>query len=186
MLAYFYSPLVKKTTLFIVLFIVSLTGIICCWVILPPHPHIGLMPKVNASAEFFKTNGLKGPIFSDYDIGGYLIYHLDSKEKVFVDNRQEAYPREFFQQVFIPMQEDISVWQKISQKYGFNIIYFYRHDMTPWGQFFIVNRVLDPQWAPVFVDNYAIILVRRGSIDQGVIDRFELPQGMFNVVHNNS
>ena len=139
------------------------------------------MPKVNASAEFFKQNGLKGPIFSNYDIGGYLIYHLEGREKVFVDNRQEAFPPDFFQKVYIPMQEDPAVWKAMSEKYGFNVIYFYRHDITPWGQSFLIDRVQDPQWAPVFVDDYVIIFARRGSIDQGIIDRFELPKSMFRV-----
>ena len=148
---------------------------------MPVRPYIGLMPAVNASAEFFKESGLRGPIFSNYDIGGYLIYHLGGLEKVFVDNRQEAFPPDFFQKVYIPMQEEYSVWRQAQAKYGFNVIYFYRHDITPWGQDFLIARVRDPQWAPVFVDDYTIIFARRGSIDQGVIDRFELPKSMFSI-----
>ena len=45
----------------------------------------GLAKNINASAEFFKNNNLKGPIFNNYDIGGYLIYHLYDREKVFTD-----------------------------------------------------------------------------------------------------
>jgi hypothetical protein len=80
------------------------------------------------------------------------------------------------------MQEDLSVWRQAQAKYGFNVIYFYRHDMTPWGQDFLIARARDPQWAPVFVDDYTIIFARRESIDQGVIDRFELPKSMFKAV----
>jgi len=184
LIAYYYSPYIKKAAIGFTL--ASLAGFIACMRLMPAHPQIGLMPNVNVSAEFFKQNGLKGPIFSNYDIGGYLIYHLEGREKVFVDNRQEAFPPDFFRKVYVPMQDDPAVWKSMSAKYKFNIIYFYRHDITPWGQAFLIDRVVDPQWAPVFVDDYVIIFARRGSIDQGVIDRFELPKSMFKVTSNNT
>jgi len=186
LVAYFYAPYIKKRAAGFVLGLASVAGIILYVCLIPAHPTIGLSPKVNASAEFFKQNGLRGPIFSNYDIGGYLIYHLEGQEKVFVDNRQEAFPPDFFQKVYIPMQEDLSVWRQEQAKYGFNVVYFYRHDLTPWGQNFLIARVRDPQWAPVFVDDYVIIFARRGSIDQGTIDRFELPKSMFRVTSNPS
>ena len=179
--AYFYTPYIKKAAAGFSLGVLSAVGIVLYAFFFPVHPQIGLMPNMNTSAEFFKQNGIKGPIFSNYDIGGYLIYHLEGQEKVFVDNRQEAFPLDFFRNVYIPMQEDPAVWADSEKKYGFNIIYFYRHDITPWGQAFLIARVSDPQWAPVFVDNYVIIFARRGSIDQGIIDRFELPKSMFRV-----
>ncbi len=183
--AYFYTPYIKKVSVVFMLGIASVAGLILCECLMPAYHHIGLMPNVNASAEFFKQNGLRGPIFSNYDIGGYLIYHLEGQEKVFVDNRQEAFPPDFFQKTYIPMQEDPQVWKTLSEKYGFNIIYFYRQDITPWGQSFLISRVQDSQWAPVFVDDYTIIFARRGSLDQSVIDRFELPKSMFGVVHSS-
>jgi len=180
--AYYYAPYIKKAAVNFILGLAGVVGMVLCVYLVPAQPHVGLSPKVNASADFFKQTGLKGPIFSNYDIGGYLIYHLSSQEKVFVDNRQEAFPPDFFQKVYIPMQEDASVWSRSQVKYGFNVIYFYRHDLTPWGQDFMIARVRDPQWAPVFVDDYVIIFARRGSINQGAIDRFELPQNIFRVV----
>jgi hypothetical protein len=180
--AYYYAPYFNKKAAVIVLGIASAAGLLFCLGAKPAYPRIGLSPNVNASAEFFKQSGLKGPIFSNYDIGGYLIYHLEGQEKVFVDNRQEAFPQDFFQKVYIPMQEDVTIWHQQEEKYGFNVVYFYRHDLTPWGQTFMISCLRDPQWAPVFVDDYAIIFARRGSIDQAVIDRFELPKTMFSVV----
>lgn len=180
--AYFYAPYVKKAPVVLILGAASAAGLIIMFLwCRPDHPQIGLSPGVNGSAVFFKQSGLKGPIFSNYDIGGYLIYHLGDREKVFVDNRQEAFPPDFFQKVYIPMQEDDAVWRQQEAKYGFNVIYFYRHDLTPWGQAFMIGRVRDPGWAPVFVDDYTIIFARRGGIDQGVIDRFELPKSIFRV-----
>ncbi len=142
---------------------------------------IGLAPKVNASADFFKTQHLAGPIFSNYDIGGYLIFHLYPQEKVFVDNRPETYPKSFFQDEYIPMQNDKTVWEKEMVKWNFNVIYFYRHDLTPWAQQFLITRISDPLWTPVFVDDYAIIFLKRNQKNADLIKKYELPQGLFSV-----
>lgn len=144
---------------------------------------IGLGPKEGsaASAEFFLKQGLKGPVFNNYDIGGYLIYYLYPQEKVFVDNRPEAYPKDFFDNVYIPSQEDEEKWQETEAQYRFNTIFFYRHDLTPWGQSFLIKRVSDFSWAPVYVDDYAIIFLKRNKENEQVIKNFELPKELFQV-----
>lgn len=142
---------------------------------------LGLMPRVNAGAEFFKQEKLQGPIFSNYDIGGYLIFHLYPEEKVFVDNRPEGYPVEFFKDEYVPMQEDSSVWDSELEKWNFNSIYFYRHDLTPWAQEFMISRISDPAWAPVFVDGYTIIFLRRNEQNAELIKKYELPKSLFTV-----
>jgi hypothetical protein len=63
----------------------------------------GLREGVQSSAQFFKKNKIKGPIFNNYDLGGYLIYNLYPKERIFVDNRPETYPVSFFEKIYIPM-----------------------------------------------------------------------------------
>ncbi len=145
---------------------------------------IGLMKDVNGSAEFVKENKISGPFFTNYDIGSYFIFHMftpDKLERVFVDNRPEAYPKEFFQNVYVKMQEDDNTWQQQLKKNNFNVIWFYRHDYTPWGQKFLITRVKDKAWAPVFVDNYTIIFLKRSDINTSIIKKYELPKSMFNV-----
>jgi len=142
---------------------------------------IGLKEKNVQAANFFREQNLKGPIFNNYDNGGYLIYFLYPQERVFVDNRPEAYPKDFFEKIYVPMQENEENWGKMEKEYGFNTIFFYRHDLTPWAQNFLLNRVSDPTWAPVFVDDYSIIFVKRNELNQEVIKNFELPKEMFFV-----
>lgn len=141
----------------------------------------GLNKGTEKGALFFLQENLHGPIFNNYDNGGYLIYYLFPKEKVFVDNRPEAYSKEFFENVYVPMQEQEEIWKKTDQKYNFNVIFFYRHDLTPWSQTFLVSRVADPSWAPVYVDDYSIIFLKRNKINESLIKRFELPKAMFSV-----
>jgi hypothetical protein len=108
----------------------------------------GLAPNVNVSADFMKQNNIKGPIFNNYDIGGYLIYHFYPEEPVFVDNRPEAYSVSFFDGIYIPMQEKEDVWQEKQDQYNLNTIFFYRRDATPWAQPFLIERIKDPEWCP--------------------------------------
>ncbi len=142
---------------------------------------LGLQPGNLDALAFFTQNGLQGPIFNNYDIGSYLIYGLYPLERVFVDNRPEAYPGPFFTQTLVPMQEDDNVWRQVDGQNHFNVIFFYRNDLTEWGQGFMIRRVGDPAWAPVYVDANALILVRRHAQNDAVIKRFELPQSMFRV-----
>lgn len=142
---------------------------------------IGLLPQEESSAEFIKQNNIKGPFFNNYDIGGYFIFNFFPKEKPFVDNRPEAYPSNFFTDIYVPMQDDETVWQSLSVKHNFNAIYFYRLDMTPWAQKFLIERVKDPLWSPIYVDNFTIILVRQNDQNKDLISKFALPQSIFSI-----
>ncbi|OHA19886.1 MAG: hypothetical protein A3C08_01015 [Candidatus Taylorbacteria bacterium RIFCSPHIGHO2_02_FULL_47_18] len=122
---------------------------------------IGLENGNNAAANFLRENKIQGPYFNNYDIGGYIIFHLFPREKVFVDNRPEAYPVEFFQKEYIPMQENAEKWRAALARYNFNAIVFSQRDATPWGQTFLRARAEDPLWVPVFADGKIIIFTRK-------------------------
>ncbi|MEK7501290.1 MAG: hypothetical protein AAB642_04170, partial [Patescibacteria group bacterium] len=122
---------------------------------------LGLESGNENSMKFFKENHLAGPIFNNYDIGGYLIFHLWPRERVFVDNRPEAYPAGFFEKVYIPMQADEDIWQAKLKEYGFKTIIFSHTDYTPWGQDFLASRLNDPAWQVVFKDERVIIFTKK-------------------------
>jgi len=141
----------------------------------------GLMEGNNQSAQFIRDNNLEGLIFNNYDIGGYLIYHFYPQEKVFTDNRPEAYPISHFQEIYIPAQQDNSAWQNLDNQYNFNMIFFSPRDYTPWSQQFLVSRVQDDNWATVYFDSYAIIFLKRNKLNQSIIEQYEIPKQFFNV-----
>lgn len=143
---------------------------------------LGLASGTNNAAVFFEENKLQGPIFNNYDIGAYLIYHLFPEEKVFTDNRPETYPAKFFQDIYISMQENEDVWREKNEEYGFNAIVFYFRDATPWGQKFLIARVQDDAWAPVFAENSVIIFLKRNDLNKIVIEKYEIPKEMFQII----
>lgn len=144
----------------------------------------GLGPFMQNSAKFFKEAKLSGPIFNNYDIGGYLIYHLFPYERVFIDNRPESYSREFFKEVYEPMQSSEEKWQQMQEKYGFNVIFFMRRDFTEFAQPFLIKRIADPEWVPVFANFWTIILVKNNEKNADVIAKYKLDDSVFTVSKN--
>ena len=148
---------------------------------LPPATNVrlGLLPQTERLAQFIKTNRVSGPIFNNYDLGGYLIFNLYPKEKVFVDNRPEAYSADFLQKTYVQAQQSTKVWRALLEKYQFQSIIFYRLDQTPWAQPFLIERLKDKDWRPIYVDNYTLVLVRNNQKNQKLIKKFQLPKKMF-------
>lgn len=144
---------------------------------------IGLIPGINKASEFYKENKIKGRIFNNYDIGGYLIYHL-YPEKVFVDNRPEAYTANFFREEYIKPQEDAEKFRELDNKYKFNVIFFSHRDYTPWGQKFLIARAQDDAWVPIYADNFNIIFVKDIDENNDLIKKFRIPRENFSVRGN--
>ncbi|MFA6194249.1 MAG: hypothetical protein WC719_00695 [Patescibacteria group bacterium] len=120
---------------------------------------LGLRAGNEASAAFFKEKNLSGPIFNNYDIGSALIFWRYSQEKVFVDNRPEAYSDDFFNSVYKPMQSEAAKWEEYSQIYDFKTVYFAHTDGTPWAQQFLARILQDGKWRLAYFDAYAVILI---------------------------
>jgi len=114
-----------------------------------------------SAAVFFKNNNLRGPIFNNFDVGGYLIFYLYPQEKVFVDNRPEAYPKSFFENTYIPMQLNVEKWKEIDKKYNFNSIVINHRDSSNEMLQFKIARNNDPEWTLVYIDMYITIYSRR-------------------------
>lgn len=167
-----------------VLFVTALAFQIKDFIRIKPVLGFGLLPGVNVSSNFLKINNIKGPIFNNYDVGGYLIYHFYPQEKVFIDNRPEAYSEEFFQKMYIPAQEENKKWLRLEQQYNFNVIFFSHRDYTPWGQKFLIERVNDKNWVPVFADSYNIIFLKRNAKNTDLIKKFEIPKERFGTSSN--
>lgn len=121
---------------------------------------LGAEKGAKEGVDFFIANGLKGPIFNNFDIGSYLDYRLYPKEKVFVDGRPEAYPSQFFKNDYIPMQIDKNKFAALAQKYNFNTIFFSHTDQTPWAKEFMKQIVENKSWTLIYLDDYVVILTK--------------------------
>ncbi|MCF8278440.1 MAG: hypothetical protein K9J17_17060 [Flavobacteriales bacterium] len=146
---------------------------------------LGLIINIDRCGRFLRSQEIPGKMFNNYDFGSYLIYHLHDRQKVFVDNRPEAYSVAFFDSIYKPIQEDDAIWKAKSAEYGINSIVFYRLDNTPWAQPFLIRRTQDPEWVPIYVDEVSLVMVRNTTSNQRWIKQFALPREMFSGVPNN-
>ncbi|MBP6882293.1 MAG: hypothetical protein KBC15_01930 [Candidatus Levybacteria bacterium] len=128
------------------------------------------------AADFFISQHIKGPIFNNFDIGSYLAYRFYPNEKVFIDGRPEAYPADFIQKTYIPMQQDPSLFQKISDRYRFNAIFFTHTDQTPWGRAFVASIMQDKNFIPIYLDQDNLVLIKDVPSNKEIIKRYGLSQ----------
>ena len=137
---------------------------------------IGLKESNLAALEFFRREHLQGPIFNTFDVGSYLTYGLYPGERVYVDNRPEAYPATFFSEDYFPLLVNEEKWRSHLVTNKFNVIVVNPSGHSAAAENFVIRRMLDPDWAAVFFDKEVLILARRFGANQTVIGKYELPR----------
>ncbi len=145
------------------------------WLSFPSRVGIGLPREIMSGIDFFRDHHLRGPIFNDYDIGGYLIFGLYPEFKVYTDNRPEAYPGSFFTNEYIRIQTDEAAWRQAEANYRFTTIIVSAMNRSTWTRNFLSRRLEDPTWKLVFSNAFTIIFVKDLPENADVIKRYTLP-----------
>ncbi|NCN06248.1 MAG: hypothetical protein GW946_00195 [Candidatus Pacebacteria bacterium] len=147
----------------------------------PSVRNIGLNPPASmlAPINFFHSIKTTGNIFNNYDIGSYLVYTLYPNKHVFIDNRPEAYPSDFIKNDYIAAQTSEEIWEQVVKKYKLGVIFFYHQDATDWAGPFIIQRVQDHTWVPIYADAAVVIFVKDIPEHQEVIEKYRVPQEVF-------
>ena len=128
-----------------------------------------------ASLAFFKENNLKGNIFSNYDIAGYLIWGLAADTKIYIVNRPDAQPDEFYENAYFPKIQSNAHWHKLKDVSNLTIIYFKLKGELEDNLLFLGKRLDDGEWAMVYhKQNQEVILLRRLPEYKNIIEKFEI------------
>jgi hypothetical protein len=117
------------------------------------------------AVDFLEDNGIQGPLFNSYGIGGYLIWRLYPRMKVFVDGRVEMYGTDFLKTYMLYWQPD--VWEDYVRRYGINCAIIDREPNY-------TTRYLDenPAWALVFFDDRAMVYLRNVPRNEELIRKY--------------
>ena len=143
---------------------------------------LGVTDNARDAADFLLKNNLDGTIYNNFTIGSYLAYRLYPKEKVFVDGRPEAYPKEFFQNIYYPMQTSQTVFDQTENKYNFNTIFL---DYTDTSENQLINQLLKSNtWKMIYLNSEIVIFVKNISTNQQIIKEQHIDQN--NVIINNA
>ena len=112
------------------------------------------------SADFLLENNLPAPIFNPYEWGGYLIWKLYPRYKVFIDAR--ALDTGQFYDYLIA---NYGGKDNVFQKYGINtVVYYYLNVYKDGVPDLIYSLLSDDRWKMVFMDRkVSVIFVRTGT-----------------------
>ena len=127
------------------------------------------------AADFIVQQNLPGNIFNSYDEGGYIVWKLGPKYRDYIDGRaipfgQEALPHE---QRLLGLSIDSPEWQQEADRYHINTV------ILPIGLGEIAYEQMPDlcygeKWTPVYLDELAIVLVRRTAANQDLINRLQV------------
>ena len=124
------------------------------------------------AAEFVARENLPENVFNSYDEGGYLAWKLGPTYRDYIDGRAipfglEALPHE---EQLLGETLDSADWQKEADRYNINTVILpigigeIAFEQTP-------SFCYGEKWAPVYLDELAIVLVRRTPANRPLIDR---------------
>lgn len=145
---------------------------------------IGFYP--DKAVSFIEESGITGKMFNEYDWGGYLIWRMYPRYKVFIDGRC--------------LHEQI-LQQYISIAKGSKYLLFGNPEYKAYLDTYNVNFVLQPlrqkngmtqplmkrllddrDWVPVYLDNQAYVFVRNGAENAQVITRYGYDKSYFREI----
>lgn len=105
------------------------------------------------AADYVLAHELQGRLLNDYDLGGYLIYRLWPRHKVFIDGRADLYGDDFLKAYF-KLDKGGEGWSRIVDDYDIDVVVYGRH--APLPQLLLASG----RFRAVFADEYHLVLVR--------------------------
>lgn len=123
--------------------------------------------------DFVKDNNISGPVFNNMNTGSLLLWKIPD-QKVFIDTRTEAYPADWYKNVFVPMQSDPEEWKLYSEKYKINYVFYAYKEITPWAQKFVADLSNNNEWAIVYLDDKVVIFVKNLPQNSEVIKKYQI------------
>ncbi len=110
----------------------------------------------------FRNAHLKGRLFNDYDLGGYLIWKLYPEQEVFIDGRLIEFGADMVRDSFYYWKPE--VWQRLETQYGFTAA------VIPMEQYYAAQH-LDSRndWVLVYWDDGALVYVKDVPENRAVI-----------------
>jgi hypothetical protein len=108
-----------------------------------------------AAVDFIQRRGLRGPIFNDYDFGGYLLWKAWPQFPVFVDGRIEIYRGRALDDYLLVSNAGPG-WEDVVRRHG--ITFFMIRPERPLAKALLASD----GWDLAYFDYNSVIFLRRG------------------------
>jgi hypothetical protein len=121
-------------------------------------------------------------MYNDVRFGGYLINRYGPERKVFIDDRNEIHEDLLYEMWTVMGRSDVAGWTEIIRRYGLDAALVRYHELTevttpegrPLGRRgFSTLWFPARQWALVYWDDVAMVLLWRDSVDPDMLTRYE-------------
>ncbi len=140
---------------------------------------LGINDLGKSATDFLINNKVQGPLYNNFDIGGYLSYRL-YPTKVFIDNRPEAYPKEFTKQVSDSESEPM-IFNMFDKKFNFNAVILRHWNMYPFKNPLFSNLLTNEKYRLIYLDDYTVIFVKNTGINEELIQKYGLSEEKFSL-----
>lgn len=155
--------------------IVCLTFFVVRGIALPAKYYNPRTVPVEA-VDFMDQNNVQGPIFNLYNEGGYLIWRLWPREKVFIDGRSEVYGPEQVQD-FLYLATGSSGWQELlNDKYKVNTVFLSQYPVPRLKESIrpLVESLVQSGWRLVYWDDAALIYLRPDGNNAAIAEKWQI------------
>ena len=127
------------------------------------------------AAEFIRKQNLPGEVFNTFNEGGYILWELGPERRDYIDGREVPFGIALLTHEAdlrrTPLDSD--AWRKEADRYGINTIIFpLTLSEIPLDR--LNQDCSSKEWRPVYLDEVAIVLVRRTPANEELIRRFEV------------
>jgi hypothetical protein len=146
------------STLVLCMFIVPIIRHAAIVSIYPPHRALAPFRFPEKCVSYLKSNPVPGAMFNDIRYGGYLIWRLYPKEKVFIDTRLIIRTPEFFAE-YLAISDHPGLFAQVAEKFNVTHVvlpsaFFSRHQK-------LVRRLYESdRWRLECTDGESLLFVR--------------------------
>ncbi len=132
-----------------------------------PGPGLGLAPAhyPERGVEFASQQGLSGRVFNEFGYGGFLLFHLWPAQRVYIDGRTDLIYSAQAVERYIASARDPEAFAAEDDTWNFQWAIVDNSPMQ--GTFGHLDR--NPRWALVHASRRALIYVKRGGLNDGLI-----------------
>ena len=128
------------------------------------------------AAAFLLQERLPANIFHDYNLGGYLLWRLGPRYPDYLDGRAVPFGAQlFFQQRALQQQPpDSPAWREEADRRNINALIFSVARYAGLGSIPLLKFCRSSEWAPVYLDEVAVIFVRNRPENMPWISRLKI------------
>lgn len=117
------------------------------------------------AADFLLAHGITQPMFNTYEYGGYLIWRLAPRQRVFIDGRalSESLFMDYARILYNHDASDGKSGQELLDQYGVQVIVMNTFEYGSGLVYVLAPALADPQqttWKLVYSDAQALVLMR--------------------------